>query len=147
MSTLLLLKSKVFLVQAAEALRVAKGWGCHIFRQSAHRWRQGCQPYAPAAVYPRKIPGIMSVRGWVDLRAIIRLVGLGKLKKSNSFGTRTGDLPACSIVPQPTTLPRAPVVIINFFEFWRCRMIFFLPYILRLFSCPNRCAARLVVCI
>jgi hypothetical protein len=27
---------------------------------------------------------------------------------STSSGTRTGDLPACSIVPQPITLPRAP---------------------------------------
>jgi hypothetical protein len=26
-------------------------------RQWAHRWRWGCQPYAPAALYPRKIPG------------------------------------------------------------------------------------------
>jgi hypothetical protein len=26
-------------------------------RQSAHRWRWGCQPYAPAALYPQKIPG------------------------------------------------------------------------------------------
>jgi hypothetical protein len=39
----------------------------------------------------------------------VRLEGLGKFKKSTSSGTRTGDLPACSIVPQPTTLPRAPV--------------------------------------
>jgi hypothetical protein len=38
----------------------------------------------------------------------VRLEGLGKLKKSTSSGTRTDDLPACSIVPQPTTLPRAP---------------------------------------
>jgi hypothetical protein len=37
----------------------------------------------------------------------VRLEGLGKLKKSTSSGTRTGDHPACSIVPQPTTLPRA----------------------------------------
>jgi hypothetical protein len=28
-------------------------------------------------------------------------------KKSTSSGIRTGDLPVCSIVPQPTTLPRA----------------------------------------
>jgi hypothetical protein len=34
--------------------------------------------------------------------------GLGNLQKSTSSGTRTGDLPACSIVPQLTTLPRAP---------------------------------------
>jgi hypothetical protein len=29
-------------------------------------------------------------------------------KKIHLIGTRTRDLPACSIVPQPTTLPRAP---------------------------------------
>jgi hypothetical protein len=29
-------------------------------------------------------------------------------KSSVLIGTRTRDLPACSIVPQPTTLPRAP---------------------------------------
>jgi hypothetical protein len=37
----------------------------------------------------------------------MRLEGLGKFKKSNDLiGTRIRDLPACSIVPQPTTLPR-----------------------------------------
>jgi hypothetical protein len=29
-------------------------------------------------------------------------------KSSDLIGNRTRDLPACSIVPQPTTLPRAP---------------------------------------
>jgi hypothetical protein len=57
---------------------------------------------------PRKFPGTHFCRGSVDPRAIVRLEGLGKLKKSTSSGTRTGDLPACSIMPQPTTLPRAP---------------------------------------
>jgi hypothetical protein len=37
----------------------------------------------------------------------VRLEGLGKMKKFTSSGTRTGDLPACSIVPQPATLPLA----------------------------------------
>jgi hypothetical protein len=45
----------------------------------------------------------------VGPRAIVLLVGLGQLKKEiHLIGTLTGDLPACSIVPQPTTLPRAP---------------------------------------
>jgi hypothetical protein len=39
---------------------------------------------------------------------ILRLEELGKLKKFNDLiGNRIRDLPACSIVPQPTTLPRA----------------------------------------
>jgi hypothetical protein len=38
--------------------------------------------------------------------AILRLEGLGKLRKSNDLiGTRTRDLPSCSIAPQPSTLP------------------------------------------
>jgi hypothetical protein len=37
----------------------------------------------------------------------MKLEGLGQLKKSNNFmGNQTRDLPACSTVPQPTTLPR-----------------------------------------
>jgi hypothetical protein len=36
--------------------------GPTFLRQTANRWRQGCQPYAPAALYPQislflKIPG------------------------------------------------------------------------------------------
>jgi hypothetical protein len=39
----------------------------------------------------------------------VQLEGLGKLKKLNDLiGTRTLDLPAYSIVSQPTLLPRAP---------------------------------------
>jgi hypothetical protein len=40
----------------------------------------------------------------------MRMEGLGKLKKTLLIGTRIRDLPACSILPQPTTLPRAPSV-------------------------------------
>jgi hypothetical protein len=75
--------------------------------QSAHRWRWDCHPYAPAAVYPQgRFLVLISVRGWAEPRAIMRLEWLGKLKKSNDLiVTRTRELPACSIVPQLTTLP------------------------------------------
>jgi hypothetical protein len=26
-----------------------------LLRQTANRWRQGCQPYAPAALYPQEV--------------------------------------------------------------------------------------------
>jgi hypothetical protein len=49
----------------------------------------------------------------MDRQTQVRLDGLGNLKKkkSTSSGTRIGDLPACSIVPQPITLPRTPFVL------------------------------------
>jgi hypothetical protein len=43
----------------------------------------------------------------------MRLERLGKLKDFISSGTRTGDLPACNIVPQPTTLPSTLFAIID----------------------------------
>jgi hypothetical protein len=40
------IKGKVIIVQAVEALRVARGWDSH--------FSDICQPYAPAAFYPQQ---------------------------------------------------------------------------------------------
>jgi hypothetical protein len=60
--------------------------------QSAHRWWWDCQPYAPAALYPpRRFLVPISVRGWVNPRAIVRLEGLGQ---SENLVTSSGLKPA-----------------------------------------------------
>jgi hypothetical protein len=75
---------KLSLWQALEAHRVVRRRGSHIFsRQSTHGWRWGCQPYAPAALYSQgRFLVLLSLRAWVDSRAMVRLEELGLLKNS-----------------------------------------------------------------
>jgi hypothetical protein len=91
-----------------EAHRVVRRLGFNIFfRQSVHRWQWGCQVCAPTALYP---PGrslvLISVRDWVDRRAIVRLVELDLLK----YPVVSLGIEPAIIVHQPTTRLRAPPV-------------------------------------
>jgi hypothetical protein len=68
------------------------------------------QPYAPAALYPpRKIPGTHFCYRLSRPQGHSAVGRIRWIEKSNDIGNRTRDLQACSIVPQPATLPRAPM--------------------------------------
>jgi hypothetical protein len=79
-------------------------------RKSAHRWRWGCQPYAPAgcSLPPGRFLVLISVSSWLHYKAIARLQVIAQLK--NPMTSTEIDLPACSThtVPQPNTLQCAP---------------------------------------
>jgi hypothetical protein len=103
-------KVKLSLKQALEAHRVVTSRGSDIFYKIGSQMTVRLSALGPAVLYPQE-------DSWYSFlseaestpRAIVRLEGLGHLKKSNDFiGKRTRDLPACSIVPQLITLPSAP---------------------------------------
>jgi hypothetical protein len=79
-----------------------RGYNAHIVMRR-RALRAGCP------LPPGRFLVLISVRGWVDPRAIARLDGLCKLKKKSSdlIGNQTRDLPACSIIVlQLTTVLR-----------------------------------------
>jgi len=70
-------------------------------RQSAHEGSKVVSPTPWLPLNPQVLLLIISFRGWIETRAIVRPEGLSKWKNSNNpIGNRVRDLLACSAVPQ-----------------------------------------------
>jgi hypothetical protein len=85
-------------------------------RQSANRWRWGCQPYTPAGriLRPERFLVLNSVRGWIDLRATLRLERLGKLINpvtSSGIETATCRLVSWCLNPLRYRVPQISICV------------------------------------
>ena len=105
---LLLIKVKLSLYRPRQAPRAPGDWGFQGF-QTIGTWRwQGCQPYAPAAFTPQGGSLVLiSARGSVDHRAIVRPGGLSHWKISVSQSRiKPVIFRPSSRVLRPNALPR-----------------------------------------
>jgi hypothetical protein len=88
-------------VRAVEVRRFVRCWGSHFFWKIGSQKAVGLSASRPGRpLPPGKFLVLISVRCWVDPKAIVWLERLGKLKIIHLIGIQSRDLPACSIVPE-----------------------------------------------
>jgi hypothetical protein len=96
---------KQSLYRPGQALKVPGGWGSQISRQSALEGGKVVSPTHRPPLPLKIFLVLISVRVWVDPRAIVQPKGLCQRKIPVN---RTRVLPVCSAVPQPTAPLRPP---------------------------------------
>jgi hypothetical protein len=109
-------------------------------RQSAHRWPRGCQPYASAALYLRKIPGTNFCQRLSRPQGHSAAERIRSIEKTNELiRNRTQNLSACSVMPKPTTLLRVLIVrIVYSILKYGIQGIDTLSFVLRSSECKSR---------
>jgi hypothetical protein len=91
-----------------EANRAVSRRGSHFLDSYLTHGGEGSALCSSRILPPGKFLAIVSLRSSVDRRAI---VASGKIRSFEKFGDFFGNrtyYPACSVVPQPTTLPLPP---------------------------------------
>jgi len=79
----------------------------HTFRKSLHEGGKVVSARHRPPLHHEILLVLISVRGSVDPRVIVRLEGWNQWKINGPIGNRTHDLLPCSAVPQPTAPHRA----------------------------------------
>jgi hypothetical protein len=96
------LKVKQSHYRPGQDLRDPGGWIYQISRQSAHEGGRVVSPTHLPPLPQEIFLVLISIRSWVDPRAIVRPEAMLMKNLNDTIGKRTLDLPACSSVPQPT---------------------------------------------